>query len=234
MAQAAVADHLVVLEVLQQLGDSASKRLRTATGILTHQEQVYFELIELLTSLVTIATTTPRTPASTAAGTQLADAASASIDILYTSVSVPPLVPKEPAPKLAHGSMHSLFHLRDSASAVRLACAYITSFNDGQKSRDKTGQTCVAKEVLAAVKSLDMAAAKALNEGKAQVALLKREVTSGPLDSRIREWAFTDGDETRLTAEIRAIGRESWQSWAAGLAESYRANVKGWEQVKWE
>jgi len=223
-----------VLETLQQLGDSASKYLHSASGILTYQEQGYFELVGLLISLISISTTSQKTPSSTVAASQVADAVGASLEILYTSVSTAPLNSEGPATKLVFGSMHSLFHVRDSAAATRLACAYITSFNDAQKSRDRTGQTCVPKEVLAAVKNLDMTAAKTLNEGKAQVALLKKAFGNGSLDGRIRGWAFVDGDDSRLTKDIREIGRDSGQSWAAVLAESYRSNVKGWELVKWE
>lgn len=227
-------EHTVVAETLLQLSDSIYKMLRSASGKLTQQEQGYFELVGVLANLITITTTTPSTPGAATTATQLCDAAEAILEGLCASSLSVPATPIQSAPKHIFESTHGLFYVRDSAAAIRLACAYLLAFNAAQKPREKNGQTFFPKEVSSSIKSLDAAAAKAMSEGKAHVASLKQEVESGPLDFRLRDWAFVDGDDSILTKEVRSIGRESWQSWASTAADSYRSNVKGWESVKWE
>ncbi|KAG7100793.1 hypothetical protein HYQ44_020450 [Verticillium longisporum] len=131
-------------------------------------------------------------------------------------------------------SLHGLFHLRDAAAAIRLATSYITSFNENEKARDKSGQSCLPKETLAHAKALDSAAAKAFAEGKARIALLKKELVSGNLESRLGSWTAAQSSDDSLAKEIRAAVGDGFDDWKRIVADSWRTNVKGWELVKWE
>ncbi|KAH6675261.1 N-acetyltransferase B complex non catalytic subunit-domain-containing protein [Plectosphaerella plurivora] len=228
--QAASVDHLVVLETLQQLGDSLSKFLHKAHQKLTAQEASFYELIGLLTSVIPLLTAPQG--AAPAVAREVFNAIKFSLDGMVVSALSVPDTSAQPIPVLMLGSLHGLSHLRDAAAAVKLTTAYLTTFNDLQRSRDRSGQSCFAKDVLADVKKLEAAAAKTFSDGKARVALLRKEVGNASWESRIRSWAFEGSDE--LTESLQAAVGGAAEKWARTVAESYQANVKGWELVKWE
>jgi N-terminal acetyltransferase B complex non-catalytic subunit len=229
--QAASVDHVVVLETLQQLGDSLTKFLHNAHQKLTGQEASFYELIGLLTSIIPLLTS-PQGPAPTAAvAREVVNAITCSLDGMGVSALSLPDTPTQPLPVLMLGSLHGLSHLRDAAAAVKLTTAYLTSFNDLQRSRDRSGQSCFGKDVLADVKKLEAAAAKTFGDGKARVALLRKEANTS-WESRIRGWALDGSDE--LTTSLKAAVGGAAERWTKTVADSYQTNVKGWKLVRWE
>ncbi|KAM0280556.1 hypothetical protein ACHAQH_004001 [Verticillium albo-atrum] len=233
--QAAATDHIFAIESLQQLSSTAAKFLQSReSNKFTAQEHAFFELISLLTTLIPLATSSHRSSASASAVSQLASATAATLDTLRESCLSLPSGDQSTNPVSMFGSLHGLFHLRDAAAAIKLATSHITSFNESEKARDRSGQSCLSKDTLAHVKALDSAAAKAFAEGKARIALLKKELVNGNLESRLGSWAAASSSDDLLTKDIRAAVGDGLESWARIMADSWRINVKGWELVKWE
>ncbi|KAG7112955.1 hypothetical protein HYQ46_011447 [Verticillium longisporum] len=234
-SQATAVDNIFVTESLQQLSNIAAKFLRgRETAKFTAQEHTFFELISLLTTLAPLATSSDRSDASASVLSQVASAVSVTLSTLLESTLSLPSGDRDINPVLMLSSLHGLFHLRDAAAAIRLATSYITSFNENEKARDKSGQSCLPKETLAHAKALDSAAAKAFAEGKARIALLKKELVSGNLESRLGSWTAAQSSDDSLAKEIRAAVGDGFDDWKRIVADSWRTNVKGWELVKWE
>ncbi|KAM0323722.1 hypothetical protein ACHAQA_008659 [Verticillium albo-atrum] len=234
--QAAATDHIFVIESLQQLSSTAAKFLRgRESQKFTAHEHTFFELVSLLTTLIPLATSSNRSSEALATAlSQLVSATIVSLDTLRESSLSLPSGDKSSNAALMLGSLHGLFHLRDAAAAVKLATIYTANFNESEKARDRSGQSCLPKETLAQLKTLDSAAARALNEGKGRIALLKKELVNGNLESRIGSWTVASSSEDPLTKEIRAAVGDGLDDWARIVADSWRVNVKGWELVKWE
>lgn len=192
----------------------------------------FYELIGLLANVIPLLTSSPADASAVAAAREVADAIVRSLDDMRTLALSVPSQPTQPTPVMMLGSLHGLSHLRDAAAAVKLTASYLVSFNDLQRSRDRSGQSCFAKDVLADVKRLEAAAVNAFGDGKGHVAVLRKEIGAGSLDSRIRDWTFESSDE--LTPGLQAAIGETAQKWCKTVAESYQANVKGWDLVKWE
>ncbi|KAG7119638.1 hypothetical protein HYQ45_014923 [Verticillium longisporum] len=234
-SQATAVDNIFVTESLQQLSNTAAKFLRAReTAKFTAQEHTFFELISLLTTLAPLATSSDHSDASASVLSQVASAVSVTLNTLLESTLSLPSGDRDINPVLMLSSLHGLFHLRDAAAAIRLATSYITSFNENEKARDKSGQSCLPKETLAHAKALDSAAAKAFAEGKARIALLKKELVSGNLESRLGSWTAAQSSDDSLAKEIRAAVGDGFDDWKRIVADSWRTNVKGWELVKWE
>ncbi|EEY16368.1 conserved hypothetical protein [Verticillium alfalfae VaMs.102] len=234
-SQATAVDNIFVTESLQQLSNTAAKFLRgRETAKFTAQEHTFFELISLLTTLAPLATSSDRSDPSASVLSQIASAVSVTLDTLLESTLSLPSGDRDINPVLMLSSLHGLFHLRDAAAAIRLTTSYITSFNENERARDKSGQSCLPKETLAHAKALDSAAAKAFTEGKARIALLKKELVSGNLESRLGSWTTAQSSDDSLAKEIRAAVGDGFDDWKRIVADSWRTNVKGWELVKWE
>ncbi|ROT37059.1 hypothetical protein SODALDRAFT_334126 [Sodiomyces alkalinus F11] len=228
--QAATTDRIFVSETLQQLSSSASRFLRGARKTLTEQEHFFFDIISLLTALISLMTSSGPSPESSTAASQLVSGVTAALDALSdSSLSLPsPEGEGEGALIPMLSSMHGLFHLRDAADAVKLATSYITSVLEPNKQSNTT------KEATEALKTLDKAGAKAAALGKNRIAVLKREMTNGNLESRIEAWALGSTAEDSLSKEIQGIVGDRIGKSMGILADSWRVGVKGWELVRWE
>ncbi|KAL2757223.1 hypothetical protein ACRALDRAFT_2025069 [Sodiomyces alcalophilus JCM 7366] len=226
--QAATIDHVFVSETLQELNHSASRFLRGARTKLTEQEYFLFDIIYLLTALVPLMSIPATSPESSSAASQLVSGITSSLEALSDSSLSLPSPDGEGALIRMLSSMHGLFHLRDAADAVKLATGYIASTVEPAK------PGTMAKETTEALKILDRAATKAAALGKDRIALLKREMTNGNLESRIETWALGSAAEDSLSKEIQHFLGDRIGKSVGVLADSWRIGVRGWELVRWE
>ncbi|KAE9570348.1 hypothetical protein CGMCC3_g13465 [Colletotrichum fructicola] len=229
-AQAAAAEQTYILESLQRLNTSMSRFLHARGTHLTQQEEMYYDIISLLTSLIALAVSASRTPPPPELLSSIASAVKSGLDVLRAQALAG--TADESQVLLMLGSLHGLFVLRDAAAAVKLATSYIVAFNEREKERDRSGQSNIPKDVMAHVKTLEAAAATALKEGKARVAFLKKE--SDSLGARLGRWTFEAEDGDKLAQQIREVAGGHVGVWTQKVADSWRTNVKGWEMVQWE
>lgn len=229
-AQAAAAEQTYILESLQRLNTSMSRFLHARGTHLTQQEEMYYDIISLLTSLIPLAVSASRAPPPPELLSSIASAVKAGLDVLRAQALAG--TADESQLLLMLGSLHGLFVLRDAAAAVKLATSYIVAFNEREKERDRSGQSNIPKDVMAHVKTLEAAAATALKEGKARVAFLKKE--SDSLGARLGRWTFEAEDGDKLAQQIREAAGGHVGVWTQKVADSWRTNVKGWEMVQWE
>lgn len=197
---------------------------------LTQQEEMYYDIISLLTSLIPLAVSASRAPPPPELLSSIASAVKSGLDVLRAQAL--PGTADESQVLLVLGSLHGLFVLRDAAAAVKLATSYIVAFNEREKERDRSGQSNIPKDVMAHVKTLEAAAATALKEGKARVAFLKKE--SDSLGARLGRWTFEAEDGDKLAQQVREVAGGHVGVWTQKVADSWRTNVKGWEMVQWE
>ncbi|KAI8309474.1 hypothetical protein K4K59_009196 [Colletotrichum sp. SAR11_240] len=229
-AQAAAAEQTYILESLQRLNTSMSRFLHARGTHLTQQEEMYYDVISLLTSLIPLAVSASRSPPPPELLSSIASAVKSGLDVLRAQALAG--TADESQVLLMLGSLHGLFVLRDAAAAVKLATSYIVAFNEREKERDRSGQSNIPKDVMAHVKTLEAAAATALKEGKARVAFLKKE--SDSLGARLGRWTFEAEDGDKLAQQIREVAGGHVGVWTQKVADSWRTNVKGWEMVQWE
>lgn len=152
---------------------------------------------------------------------QIIDAVKVALDTLTSDINIGSDIADQ---IIGLSSMHSLAILRDTAAAVKTATQWITSFNDREKERDRSGKSTLPKEVMAQIKDLNAAAEAALKLGKENVTRLKEHVIGREFEPRTRTWIFEDGEDI-----LDVVGRGSLKK----LVGSWEANIKGWTQVKW-
>ncbi|OLN87404.1 hypothetical protein CCHL11_09575 [Colletotrichum chlorophyti] len=231
-AQATAAEQTFVLESLQRLNSSMNRFLHARGKHLTQQEETYFEIISLLTAFIPLSIAASRSPPPPELYSSVVSAVKSGLDVLLAqSLSTPP---KSEGPKLLLmlGSLHGLFILRDAAAAVKLSTSYVIAFNEREKERDRSGQSNIPKDIMAQVKAVETAADTALTQGKARIALLKKE--SDSLSSQLASWTFKAGEpEDKLAKQIREVAGSHFNVWSQKVSDSWRTNIKGWEQVLW-
>ncbi|KAL0938293.1 uncharacterized protein CTRU02_204903 [Colletotrichum truncatum] len=233
VAQTAAAEQTFILESLQHLHTSMSRFLHARGNNLTQQEEIYYEIISLLTALIPLAMAAGQSPPPPELFSSIVSAAKSGLDVLRAlSLSTPPGAAETKTLSML-GSLHGIWVLRDAAVAVKLATNYITAFSERLKERDRSGQSNIPKDVMAQVKSLETAAATALAEGKSHVSLLKKE--SDTLNIRLNKWTFeAEAGEDKLAQQIRDVAGSHVGVWTQKVTDSWRTNVKGWDMVRWE
>lgn len=123
-------------------------------------------------------------------------------------------------------SMHQIGVYRDTAIAVSMAVQWILNVNSLNKERDRSGQSGLPKDVVAALKSLQQSADAALKDGKGWIAHLKGSLkSSGDFQKRFTNWVFDEKDEIRDPV---------YEDIVPGLVANIRENIDGWGQVTWE
>jgi hypothetical protein len=233
-AQAAAADHAYVVETLDRLERSFNKFLRQRQLRLTTPERTYFELLAYLARLTRDAMAANRTQPASELIPRLVAGVNGCLTMHHATAFALPADQEEEHRLLMLAAWHGLSYLRDAATAVRLAAGHVVSFNDRERERDRSGQSLLQKEVLAQVAALDAAAKKELELGKARVQLLATEVTKREFKGQVVRWTLgSPGSEDDMSKALREEVGEEAGEWATLLADSWKQNVKGWEQVKW-
>ncbi|KAF6838332.1 hypothetical protein CPLU01_02444 [Colletotrichum plurivorum] len=232
VAQTAAAEQTFVFESLQRLAASFSRFLHTRGTHLTQQEEVFYEIISLLTAIIPLTVAASRSPPPPELLSSVVSATKSALDVLRAQcLSTAPGMEDTKA-LLMLGSLHGLSILRDAAAAVKLATSYVIAFNEREKERDRSGKSNLPKDVMAQVKILEAAASTAMAEGKARVALLKKD--SDSLSTRLSKWTFEAEADDKLAHAIRELAGRHIDVWSQRVADSWRTNVKGWELVRWE
>ncbi|TIC89721.1 hypothetical protein CH35J_012746 [Colletotrichum higginsianum] len=232
VAQTAAAEQAFVLDSLQRLGNSLNRFLHARGKTLTQHEETYYGIISLLTTLIPLAVTASRSPSPPQLLSSIASGINCGLEVLRAHSLSTPADAERSRELLMLSSLHGLFTLRDAAAAVKLATSHIVAFNEREKERDRSGQSNVPKEVLTQVRALEAAAGAAMAEGKARVALLKKE--GDGLSAKVSSWTFEADPEDKLAKQIHDVARPHVSVWSQRVADSWRTNIKGWELVRWE
>lgn len=235
-------DKAFVLETLARLHNSLTDFLHRpdTASMLTGPEETYYTVVSLLSAAVLTSLTTTRS-----------DAVPSTISLLVSSIRT--ALGALRASALATGTSnadlplssvfaaltdnHGLSTLRDTAVAIRHAAAYVQSHSEKEAARDRSGASCVHKEVLAEVHGLDALAAKALVDVKARIKRLREQLGEGGWLNRVAEWAFGRGgrggaDEVARRVFQVAGGQAVFEEWAGRALESWRENLKGMAAVR--
>jgi len=233
IAQTTAAEQVFVLESLQRLGNSLNIFLHTQGNVLTQQEETYYEIISLLSSLVPLAVAASQNPPPPELLSSIVSGIKTGLEGLRAQSLSTPADGDRIKALLMLSSLHGLFLLRDAAAAVKLAVSHIVAFNEREKERDRSGQSNVPKEIMAQVKALDAAAGTAMTEGKARVILLKKESDSLSAN-RLSSWTFETDPDDKSAEQIRDVAGVHLGVWSQRVVDSWRTNLKGWELVRWE
>lgn len=220
-AAVAASDHVFVLEMMARLGHSFSKFIPSAAPLCTPAETLYFEAVGLLCVLVPLCAGLSRSDPLPPELGLFAEALQAALESLAVGM---PATEGDQVEQVvwALGSLHGIIMLRDAAAAVKLAAQHVLASHE----RDRSGPGALPHEAVAHVKALQAAADAAL----AQATALARGLKGGPVQGRnfggaLRTWVLGDADALGGVVDEAAVAR---------LVESWRANVAGWQRVKWE
>lgn len=216
-------DQVFVIECLGRIGNSFSRFLPDPTPDLTPAEAVYYEVIGLLSTLVSLCAGCSRAPAFEAAFGSLTDSVIAGLEGLRAQIPYEGGSGVEEVVLLL-SSMHTVGVYRDAASGISVAARWIVNVNDRARERDRSGQNNLPKDVIARVKRLESAAKAALKEGHEWVMGLKTHLQRD-FQERFKNWVFEGAEVLRDAA---------YQDVVPGLVASMRENAEGWQQVKWE
>lgn len=216
------ADPTFVLESLGQLGNSLNKFLPGAEDDLTAGELIYSEAVGILSTLIPHTAGSDRSATAVETTVQLVDAVQAAIDTLLARIQSTGEDIQHTISKLT--SFHDLTMLHDTATAATLATGWILAFNEREKTRDRSGNSNLPKDVVAHVKTLQTSAEVALKAGKAWVAALKDEVAKADFERKVKRWAF-EGD--------KALGELVEDGTVGEVVASWKMVVKGWGDVRW-
>ncbi|KAK2014640.1 N-acetyltransferase B complex non catalytic subunit [Colletotrichum eremochloae] len=233
VAQATAAEQVFVSESLQRLSNSLNRFLHTRGNFLTQQEQTYYEIISLLSSLIPLAVAATQNPPPPELLSSIVSGIKSGLEALRAQSLSMPADADRIKVLLMLSSLHGLFFLRDAAAAVKLAASHIIAFNEREKERDRSGQSNVPKEIMAGAKGLDAAAGTAMTEGKARVAHLKKESDSLGAN-KLSSWTFETDPEDKSAQQIRDVTGSHLGVWSQRVTDSWRMNLKGWELVRWE
>ncbi|KKA28350.1 hypothetical protein TD95_000243 [Thielaviopsis punctulata] len=230
-AAAITAEETYVTEALTRLANSFGRYLTAAdlSVKLTPAEFTYYHTLALLTHFTL--SMCPPTPGAVHKPT--VDAVIGSLTDLTNVISTRLSDSPDSATKALafFSSLHDLWHLRDTACAVRVCLDYITLFNSRQKPARPP-----PKDDAAHMKALAAAAAAASAQAKTWVALAKKAVGEAGFERKIAEVAFgaVDGGVTETVRKAADIEGTSAANWAKKIVESWRENIAGWETIKWE
>ena len=232
-AQTSAADHTHVLETLARLGNSLARFLRFTTS-LTQHERIYYNLLSLLTSLTLEAVSSTRASPASETFPSLVSSASDALELLLDLTAGQISANEEPRRSLLlFCSLIPISYVRDATSAILAAASYITSHNDRQLSRDRSGESSLRKETLSGIKSLESSAKEAAKEGAGWIASVK-EVVSRPafvqqVTAFVRE---RDGEVEEAVWGVLEEGEGN--VWVKRVVDGWRANMEGWGHVRWE
>ncbi|KAK5991769.1 hypothetical protein PT974_07803 [Cladobotryum mycophilum] len=219
------AEQIFVIEMMSRLSNSFANFLVGPDGEFTSSELVYFEALSLLSTLITLCVGIDRS-APLPGLDQLMDAVKAALETLQAKVSGQKSGIEHTVALL--GSMHNVSLLRDMAVAAKSSAQWLLGFNERERERDRSGKSCLPKELVTQIKGLQAAADLAIKDGQGLITRLKGEVVSRDFDANLKRWildAKEDGDDEVVSVLTLGLISE--------VVESWQANVKGWGQVKW-
>jgi N-terminal acetyltransferase B complex non-catalytic subunit len=239
---AASTDHLFVVESLHQLGVSFSKFLRDLSGLTPH-ERILYNLLSLLSAIVVESVESTRSAPTVDSLQGYISSVTSSLEFLL-DMTAGALTNDSPVDR-AMSMMSSLYPIaciRDAAVATKLAAAHVNRFNDRQKEKDRSGASCLKKEVVAGIKALDTAAKETLKEAEAWIAAAAKYINGNEISERLKRHVATlegvGGAEGLLeeaaSKVLRSDGDDEVNIWTTKMVTAWRQNVEGWEQVKWE
>ncbi|KAB5522967.1 N-acetyltransferase B complex non catalytic subunit-domain-containing protein [Coniochaeta sp. 2T2.1] len=136
-------------------------------------------------------------------------------------------------------NMHTLSALRDVALSIRHSAAFLSAWHEREATRDRSSASGCHKDILVEMKALDGLAAKALEDVKARLRMLKGRLGEGGWLDRLLEWTFGSEEQEQADEIAKAVadvtgGRSAAEEWAGKVLESWIDNVKGWGNVKME
>ncbi|KAK2606451.1 hypothetical protein QQS21_003144 [Conoideocrella luteorostrata] len=219
-------DYTFVIEMMDRISNSMSKFLGMAASThCTSSEMPYYESVHLLATLIPLCVSIDRSEPLPDILNDIIGAVRAAMTTLLDDLPKPSGTIDHTVSALR--SFHQLTMLHDTAIASKLATAWILSFNEREKERDRSGSSSLPKEVVSQIKGLQASAEAALKEGKAVVGKLKSEIGNGvEFGVKLRQWVFEDSGED--------LGKLVEDGTVKEVVESWRLNVVGWGQVKWE
>ncbi|KAG5979309.1 hypothetical protein E4U55_005313 [Claviceps digitariae] len=222
-------DHIFIMEIMSQLSNSLSKFIVNAPAHCTSSETLYFETVHLLATLISLCASNDRS-APLPSATMLGDITSAIQASMASQLDALPS-PADSIQSLVStfSSFHRVAMLRDTAVATQVTTVWILALNERDKERDRSGGSKLPKEVVLLVKDLQSCAEAALKQGRAVISSLQTEMADqAELSRRLREWAFGgDGGGGELDGLVE-------DGTVKEVVESWRLNVRGWEQVQWK
>lgn len=190
-------DQTFVIETISQLSNSLAKFVRGPVSEVTPAENIYYNTVGLLSTLVPLCSSSDRTGLAPETLTHMTDAVKSAIESLQARVDEN--IGDDFANVLHRlHSFHDLTMFHDAATATSLVAQWILTFNDREKERDRSGKSNLPKEVVAQMKTLQTVAEAALKHGKAFVATLKDDVSretlrrgfaAGCLTRTVMSWA---------------------------------------------
>lgn len=195
---------------------------------------MYYNLLALLSSLTLEAVGSTRGRAASETLPSLVSSATEAVELLLDMTAGQMAEENEPRRTLlVLSSLVPISYVRDAASAVLAATAYVGSHNDRQLSRDRSGETSLRKEALAGVKALEGAAKEAMREGAGWITGVKGVVGKPGFLKAVT--AYVGEENGELEGAMRAIvGEREVDVWAGRVVDAWRANLEGWGAVRWE
>ena len=213
------------METLSRISTSFGRFLSGPDSDLTPAEGVYFDMISSLSALIPLCSGNTRSSASEDALKQIIEATKLGLETMRLLVPFTGGTSVEEIVQTLN-SMHQIGVYRDTAIAVSMAVQWILNVNSLNKERDRSGQSGLPKDVVAALKSLQQSADAALKDGKGWIAHLKGSLkSSGDFQKRFTNWVFDEKDEIRDPV---------YEDIVPGLVANIRENIDGWGQVTWE
>lgn len=213
---------MFVLEHMSRIGNSLSTFLAVGDdSSVTSEEAIYFNLLSVLSGLILLSTSLDR-PAAEETLPALVESAKTALGSLQGVLSSSGGTGAEEA-TVNLSNLHGLTILRDSAVATRLTCQWILAHNEKEKERDRSGQSGLPKDVVAQVKHLQTAAESSSKFGKTWLSTLQSQV--GGADFRKHAQAQLSGDQLSGLDTSRTLDH---------VIASWKATLKGWQDVRWE
>ena len=231
-----------MVESLHQLAVSFGKFLNRPDGLTPHEKMLYTILSLLPTIIVESAQATRSGPAAGSLQEYISSVTSSLDFLLDMTVGAITCESSTDCTISTMSSLHGISCIRDAAAAAKLAATYINGFNDRQREKDRSGASCLRKDVAAGIKSLDTTATETLKEAEGWISAASRE--AGPpvfvekLKALVAQAEEVDGVQNRLEQAVAKVLRSEGDGevnvWVKKVADGWRQNLNGWEHVKWE
>lgn len=132
---------------------------------------------------------------------------------------------------------HTVAYLRETALVIKHSAAFVLSFHERELVRDRSGKSALHKDVVSEMKALETVATKSLGETRVHVQKLKEALNEGGWLDKMLEWTFgkQEAEEEYRDAVSDIIGGPgAAEEWVGDLLSSWRDNIKGWLNVRWE
>ncbi|KAK5659258.1 hypothetical protein OQA88_1350 [Cercophora sp. LCS_1] len=238
--EAAMRDREYVLERLERINNSITNFLHqpATPPLLTNPETTYYHVVSLLTSILLTSLSTTRADPKPESLPRISSAIRSTLASLR-KLTLQPSPKTMPLSLFAMTDFHTVAYLRETALVVKHSAAFVLAFHERELARDRSGKSALHKDVVAEMKALETVATKTLGETKTHVQKLKEALNEGGWLDKMLDWTFGSqeegGDEAYRDAVSDIIGGPSAaEEWVGDLLTSWRDNIKGWLNVRWE